>query len=184
MKSVSGSRFLQPLSATTYPTPQEMKENSKPFVLTCTMCNSRWAVNVFNQWDAFRNSQPNALLKCQTNLLERVYPTTIIEDWLAAFILEARRIDGGFYPDSILKNILAALFRMIPLLVKSLILIHLFAQKSWISFTTLLNSVTLISFLFFWFSIPIFSGSNCNSLIWFFFFGSVYQFSVILTRMI
>ena len=135
------------------------------------MCNSRWAVNVFNQWVAFRNSQPNALLKCRTNLLERVYPTTIIDDWLAAFILEARRIDGDFYPDSTLKNILAALFRMIPLLVKSLILIHLFAQKSWISFTTLLNSnCDSDSFFFFWFSIPIFSGSNCDSLILFFFF--------------
>ena len=172
MKSVSGSRFPQPLSATTYPTPQEMKENSKPFVPTRTMCNSRWAVNVFNQWVAFRNSQPNALLKCRTNLLEMVYPTTIIDDWLAAFILEARRIDGDFYPDSTLKNILAALFRMIPHLVKSLILIHLFAQKSWISFTTLLNSNcdSDIVVFFFWFSIPIFSGSNCDSLILFCFF--------------
>ena len=136
------------------------------------MCNSRWAVNVFDQWVAFRNSQPNALLKCRTNLLERVYPTTVIDDWLAAFILEARRIDGDFYPDSTLKNILAALFRMIPLLVKSLILIHLFAQKSWISFTTLLNSncdSDIVFFFFFWFS-PIFSGSNCDSLISFFFF--------------
>ena len=151
MKSVSGSRFPQPLSATTYPTPQEMKENSKPFVPTRTMCNSRWAANVFNQWVAFRNSQPNPLLKCQTNLLERVYPTN---DWLAAFILEARRIDGDFYPGSTLKNILAALFRMIPLLVKSLILIHLFAQKSWISFMTLLDSnCDSDTVFFFWFSI-------------------------------
>ena len=137
-----------------------MKENSKLFVPTRTMCNSRWAVNVFNQWVAFRNSQPNALLKCRTNLLERVYPTTIVDDWLAAFIF--RHIDGDFYPGSTLKNILAALFRMIPLLVKSLILIHLFAQKSWISFMTLLNS-------------------NCDSDIVFFFIGSVYPFSVVLT---
>ena len=105
MKSVSGSRFPQPL------TPQEMKENSKPFVPTRTMCNNRWAVNVFNQWVAFRNSQPNALLKCPIDLLE-VYPTTIVDDWLAAFILEVRRVDGDFYPGSTLKNILPALFRV------------------------------------------------------------------------
>ena len=39
------------------------------------------------------------------------YPTTIVDYWLATFVLEARRKDGDYYPGNTLKNLLAAPFR-------------------------------------------------------------------------
>ena len=47
-----------------------------------------------------------------SDLLEVGYPLSTIDRALAAFILEARRADGNFYPGNTLKNILSALFRV------------------------------------------------------------------------
>ena len=48
---------------------------------------------------------------CPSDLLRTKYPTPIVDYWLAAFILEARRKDGEFYPGNTVRNILAAIFR-------------------------------------------------------------------------
>lgn len=47
-----------------------------------------------------------------TDLLEVGYPVLVIDRALAAFVFEARRADGNFYPGNTLKNILSALFRI------------------------------------------------------------------------
>ena len=39
------------------------------------------------------------------------HPTYKVDYWLAAFILEARRKDGQYYPPNTVKNIPAAIFR-------------------------------------------------------------------------
>ena len=44
-----------------------------------------------------------------TDIMEVRYPLPILDRVLAAFVFEARRADGNFYPGVTLKNILAAL---------------------------------------------------------------------------
>ena len=46
-----------------------------------------------------------------TDLIETAYPLPVIDRTLAAFILEARRADGAYYPGSTLKTILSTLHR-------------------------------------------------------------------------
>ena len=45
-------------------------------------------------------------------MLEVSHPSLVVDRVLAAFVLEARRADGKYYPGSTLKNILSALFRV------------------------------------------------------------------------
>ena len=50
--------------------------------------------------------------KFPSDILEVQYPVQVLDRTLAAFILEARRADGNPYPGSTLKNILAAILRV------------------------------------------------------------------------
>ena len=50
---------------------------------------------------------------CPTDLLEKVYPINVLDEWLAAFALEVRRADGKFYPGTTIKNILSAIHRVL-----------------------------------------------------------------------
>ena len=65
---------------------------------------------MFLEWFSSRNKKPNASRKCPEDLLSVSYPTAVVDYWLAAFVLEARRKDGEFYPGNTLKNLLAAIF--------------------------------------------------------------------------
>ena len=60
-----------------------------------------------------RNASTSSGEAIPFDLLEVQYPVEAQDQALATFILEARRADGNFYPDSTLKNILAALFRVL-----------------------------------------------------------------------
>lgn len=71
-------RFPQLLSL------QHFKENSKPYVQDRTLKNNTWSTNVFMQWVAFRNQQITCTThKCPTDLLETLYPPTVVDEWLA-----------------------------------------------------------------------------------------------------
>ena len=87
----------------------EIAEKCQPTVPKCTQQNTTWAVGLFNQWVQNRNQI--AKEKCPCDLLKVKYPTPVVNYWLAAFILEARRKDGEFYPGNTVRNILAAIFR-------------------------------------------------------------------------
>ena len=104
-RTLPGERFPQPY------TEEEMKENTVRYVPPRTRTNNNWATKVFTQWVTYRNYQPN-VTKFPPDLLEKLYPINTLDKWLAAFILEARHADGEYYPGSTLKNILAALFRV------------------------------------------------------------------------
>ena len=75
----------------------------------CTQQNTTWAVSVLDQWVQNRNQL--SIEKCLKDLLRVKHPVPVIDHWLAAFILEARRRDGDFYPGNTVRNIHAALFR-------------------------------------------------------------------------
>ena len=61
-----------------------------------------------------RNQCPsNATEVFPTDLNDTAPPLPVIDRTLAAFILEARRADGAYYPGSTLKTILSALHRKI-----------------------------------------------------------------------
>ena len=70
----------------------------KPFVPKYTETNTWWAVRVFKSWVVARNSQ--AMEQFPADLLENSYPMHVIDRTLAAFIIEARKVDGLYYPGS------------------------------------------------------------------------------------
>ena len=43
-------------------------------------------------------------------MLQMRYPSQIVDEVLAAFVLKPHRADGNYYPGNTLKNILSALF--------------------------------------------------------------------------
>ena len=45
------------------------------------------------------------------NRKEYVYPLSLLDFWLVAFITEVRKADGGFYYPTSLNSILAGIFR-------------------------------------------------------------------------
>lgn len=65
-------------------------------------------MNLFKQWVVFRNQQTTTH-KCPADRLDTLYPSTVVDEWLAMFVLEARRADGQYYPGSTVKNILTVL---------------------------------------------------------------------------
>ena len=86
----------------------EIAQKCQPLVPKCTQQNTTWTVGLFNQWVQNRNEI--ATDKCPSDLLRIKYPTPVVDYWLSAFILEARRRDGEFYPGNTVRNILAAIF--------------------------------------------------------------------------
>ena len=47
-----------------------------------------------------------------TNILEVEQPCSVIDQILAAFVFEARQGDGNYYPGATIRNMLAALLRV------------------------------------------------------------------------
>lgn len=93
---------------------EELNQLCTLFILKQTQRNSMWATGVFNTWLSTKNSTPALPITdaIPTDLLEVSYPIPVVDCALAAFVLEARRADGNFYPGNTLKNILSALFRV------------------------------------------------------------------------
>lgn len=91
----------------------DLNELCKPYIPPTTKSNNSWATGVFRSWVAERNANANNIGETfPTDLLETRYPTPIIDRALAAFVIEARRVDGNYYPGNTLKNILSALHRV------------------------------------------------------------------------
>ena len=57
-----------------------------------------------------RNSGATSASICAENLLTHCHPISVLDYWLAAFVLEARRQVGNYYPGNMVRSILAALF--------------------------------------------------------------------------
>ena len=92
----------------------DLNELCKPYIPPATKSNNSWATGVFRSWVAERNTNGNNTGETfPTDLLETWYPTPIIDRALAAFVIEARRVNGNYYPGNTLKNILSALFRVV-----------------------------------------------------------------------
>lgn len=85
-------------------TADEIKQRCQTFVPPKTSQCNRWTASVYMQW--VRNSDPICKERCPTDLLSSPY-----DYWLSAFVLEARRKDGHYYPPNTIRNILAALYR-------------------------------------------------------------------------
>ena len=99
------TRFASPIRK------EEFDDICQPFVPDRTRSNNNWATRVFKAWVSNRNQIcPDDVLP--EDLLEVRYPLEVQDNALAAFILEARRADGKPYPGTTLRNIVAALFRV------------------------------------------------------------------------
>ena len=97
------ARFASPLSK------EELEKKCQRFVPSNTQRNNTWATNVFAEWLSERNKQT---IEQYPDILQSQQPTSTVDVVLAAFILEARRKDGDCYPANTLKNILAAIYRI------------------------------------------------------------------------
>ena len=99
------TRFASPIRK------EEFDDICQPFVPDRTRSNNNWATRVFKAWVSNRNQIcPDDVLP--EDLLEVRYPLEVQDKALAAFILEARRADGKPYLGTTLRNIVAALFRV------------------------------------------------------------------------
>ena len=88
-----------------------MKVLEKPPVPKKTKQATHWAVQVFNDWVSERNSKASSLFQCPDDLLVKPHPPAILDQWLAAFIIEVRKADGNYYTPDSLQCILAGLQR-------------------------------------------------------------------------
>lgn len=98
-------RFASPLSE------KQIEEFCQPSIPKNTQRNTSGVVSVFKEWCNYRNKDPHTTKRCPEDLLQTSYPTTVVDYWLAMFVLEARRKYGDFYPGNTLQNLLAALFQ-------------------------------------------------------------------------
>ena len=63
---------------------------------------THWAVRVFDEWVTSRNTVACNMFSCPSDLLKKPYPPAVLDQWLAAFIMEVRKADRTHYsPDSL-----------------------------------------------------------------------------------
>ena len=103
-KKKKKDRFRPPISE------DELAEISKGFVPPNTKKNSDWGMRVFLEWRAQRNERVDDT-KCPNDLLDRPAEPEVINQWLAKFVAEVRKMDGQPYPPKTIHQILAALQR-------------------------------------------------------------------------
>ena len=99
---ISG-RFVTPL------TPKELDQACNLCVPLNTKRNNLWVTNVFVEWLNERNATTEDKFP---DILQSQQAVGQVDAVLAAFILEARRKDGNHYPANTLRNILAAIYRV------------------------------------------------------------------------
>lgn len=83
--------------------PATLDQLCKPFIPVQTKSNNNWAKGVFESWITSRNAFTEE--KYPVDLLKAQYPFYVIDRTLAAFVIEARRVDGNHYPGTTLKKI-------------------------------------------------------------------------------
>ena len=110
-------RFAAPLSS------KQIEYLSTKIVPKKNADSTKWAVRIFTDWVRERNGCPSALLECPADLFDYIkvtdgstgyqygYPLSTLDFWLAAFVTEVCKADGGFYSPASLNSILAGLFR-------------------------------------------------------------------------
>ena len=76
--------------------PKLMITVSHACVPKSTISNTTWGVRVFNEWVKARNSGAFHANICPEDLLIHSHPISVLDYWLASFVLEARRQDGNY----------------------------------------------------------------------------------------
>ena len=99
----SGSRFKAPTSD------EAMATFCKGYVPLNMQKNTAWAVKVFSEWRAERNSISSEKL-CPANLLDNP-DVQELNYWLSCFVTEVRKKDGQPNPPRTIQQILAGLQR-------------------------------------------------------------------------
>ena len=112
------TRFGAPLAN------KDLEDRCKAVVPMQTRHNNNWATSVFNTWISSRNTVAEETLPA--DMLQVRYHSQIVDEVLAAFVLEARRADGNYYPGN---TILSALFRVMKMNIGPLN-IQSFVEKS------------------------------------------------------
>ena len=78
---------------------EELDQLCTPFVPQQTKSNNTWAQSVFKNWLLCRNgSKDPTIEKFPVDILQTDYETSVVDRALAAFVLEAKRMDGNYYP--------------------------------------------------------------------------------------
>ncbi len=80
---------------------------SKGYVPPNTEKNTGWAINVYLQWRDARNARGRPV----PEILQKPYDCSLLSDWLAVFITEARKTDGEKFPAKTLYQLLCGVLR-------------------------------------------------------------------------
>ena len=104
-----GKRFATPLSTKQIESlsMKQIESLSTKLVPQKTSDSTKWATRIFADWCSERNGCPSALLDCPTDLFEHAevskdtgchygYPLSTLDFWLAAFVTEVHKTDGGY----------------------------------------------------------------------------------------
>ena len=101
----SKTRFSAPLQQ------HQLQSLEKAFQPKNTIQSTSWVIKAFCEWQKSRNAQSLSLFQCPNDLLEKPYPPAVLDQWLAAFIMEARKGDESYYTPSSLNCLLAGFQR-------------------------------------------------------------------------
>ena len=89
-------------------TEQELEKAREGYTPKNTIRSTDWSMRVFCAWRDHRNERCED--KCPMDLLDK--PTIpLLNKWLSAFVVEARREDGQRYPATTISQLLAGLWR-------------------------------------------------------------------------
>ena len=92
---------------------EDMSVICKAFVPPYTQKNTAWAMRIFAEWRAERNSRSNSPTSlCPDNILEASQPDKL-RYWLSHFVNEVRKQNGNPHPPKTVHQILAGLQRHI-----------------------------------------------------------------------
>ena len=80
---------------------------SKGYIPPNTEKNTAWSMRVFEQWQEARKARGNAV----PQILQKPYDCTALSHWLALFVTEVRKADGGKYPPNSVYQILCGILR-------------------------------------------------------------------------
>ena len=97
-------RFAEPLNV------EELKTIEEAQVPKRMKQATHWALRAFDEWVTSRNTIACNMFSCP-DLLKNLYSPAVLDQWLAAFIMEVRKADGTHYSPDSLQCLVAGLQR-------------------------------------------------------------------------
>jgi len=110
--SLKNQCFLQPCSCFNVTADEkQIEKSSKGSIPKNTNRSTSWALCTFQDWLIQRNRQAPNGETFPSDLFEKPYPLSVLNDCLQRFVLEAKRADGTEYSPKTLYQLLCGLLQ-------------------------------------------------------------------------